>query len=230
MSEIDPWALPQNGGAPGDAGIPGAPQQPQAFIPAAPLNKKLPIVVLVFGVLYVLVSLAEVFVLNREASLFSQSLANPGGVTQDTVNQAQSDDNTVKVVSDAAFVVFIGALISIGAWQRSLNTSLGFVGARRAVFRRAGYVYFRATWLISLLLSLFLSASSNSNDIASLQDAINHDHEYMLYYGLRALAGVVLIFFAVRLKKFSEEGFARVNFARVNRDSFNADAFKADGV
>ena len=147
--------------------------------------------------------------LNHEVSLANQMLANPAGVTQDTVNQAQSDDNTIHAVSVAAFVVFIGTLISIGAWQRSLNTALGSIGARQAVFRRAGYIYFRGTWLVSLLLSVFLSATSNSN-VDSIQDVVGHDHEYMVYYGLRAVVGVVLIFFAFRLRKFSQEGVARL--------------------
>jgi hypothetical protein len=211
MSEIDPWALPQAGVSDAGAGIPGtAPRQ--AVRPAAPLNKTLPIVVLALGVLYVVVSLVEVFVLNNEISLANQ-LNNATSVTQDQINQAQSDDNTINAVSWIALIVFLGTLFAIGAWQRSLNRTLGSVGARRAVFNRAGYVYFRATWLVSILLSLFLSATSNNNNDNTIQDVINHDHEYMLYYGLRAVVGVVLIFFAFRLKKISEEGVARLGGA-----------------
>jgi hypothetical protein len=190
------------------AGIPGVAPQP-VFQRAAPLNRTLPIVVMALGVLYVLVSLIEVFVVNNEVSfLNSVDLTN---VTQDQLNQAQSDDNAISTVSVLALVVFLGTLVAIGVWQRSLNRTLGSVGARRAVFNRAGYRYFRGTWLVSILLSVFLQATTNSNNVNSVQDAINHDHELMLYYGLRAVVGVVLIFFAFRLKKISEEGVARLS-------------------
>lgn len=207
MSEIDPWALPQGGVNTAGAGIPGAAPQP-VIQPVAPLNRTLPIVVMALGVLYVLVSLIEVFVINNEVS-FANSL-DINNITQDQVNQAQSDDNAISTVSVLALIVFLGTLIAIGVWQRSLNRTLGSVGARKAVFNRAGYVYFRATWLISILLSVFLQATTNNNNLSSIQDAINHDHELMLYYGLRAIVGVVLIFFAFRLKKISEEGVARL--------------------
>jgi hypothetical protein len=207
MSEIDPWALPQGGPAPTDAGIPLTPAAPRAFIPAAPLNRTLPIVVIALGVLYVLVSLGQIFMLDHEVSLASQLQANPFSVT---VGQAQSADDAVNTMSVVTLIVFIGTLVAIGAWQRSLNATLGSVGARQAVFRRAGYVYFRATWLVSLLLSIALQATNANADDESLQDVINHGHEYMVYYGLRALVGVVLIFFALRLTKISEEGVARL--------------------
>ena len=217
MSEIDPWALPQGGANTGgygtsDAGIPGtAPQQ--VFQSVAPLNRTLPIVVLALGVLYVLVSLIEVFVLNNEVS-FANSI-DPNNVTQDQVTQAQSDDNAITTVSVIALIVFLGTLIAIGVWQRSLNRTLGSVGARKAVFNRAGYVYFRGAWLVSILLSIFLQATTNNNGSGTIQDAVSHDHKLMLYYGLRAVVGVVLIFFAFRLKKISEEGVARLGGARL---------------
>ena len=213
MSEIDPWALPQGGAYDAGAGIPGA--APRFLAPTtAPLNKTLPIVVMVLGVLYVAVSVVEIFVLSNEVSFANQlsGLINGGGSpTQDQINQAQSDDNTINAVSWAALVVFLGTLFAIGAWQRSLNRTLGSVGARRAVFQRAGYVYFRATWVISIALSFFLQVSTNNGDTTTLQDVINHDHEFIVYYGLRALVGVVLIFFAFRLKKISEEGVGRLS-------------------
>jgi hypothetical protein len=207
MSEIDPWALPQGAAGPADAGIPASAAPRPVFIPAAPLNRTLPIVVICLGVLYVLVSLAQVFVLNHEVSLANDLLANPYSVTQ---SQAQSADNAVNSVSVATFVVFIGTLVAIGAWQRSLNTTLGSIGARQAVFRRAGYAYFRGTWLVSLVLSLVLQVTNTNAEDQSVQDVITHDHDYMVYYGLRALVGVVLLFFAFRLKKFSQEGVARL--------------------
>jgi hypothetical protein len=210
MSEIDPWAPPRRGLKDAAAGIPGTAPRPR-MIMAAPLNKMLPILVMVLGVFYVAVSLVEIFVLNNEVSL-ADSIIGANGATQDQVSQAQGDDNTISTVSGIALVVFLGTLAAIIVWQRSLNRTLGSVGARRAVFSRAGYVYFRGAWLISVLLSVFLSTTSNDNE-NTLQDVINHDHEVMLYYGARALVGVVLIFFAFRLKKISEEGVARLGGA-----------------
>jgi hypothetical protein len=178
---------------------------------AAPLNKVLPILVLALGALYVLVSVVEIFVINNEVS-FANSLVNATGVTQDQVNQAQSDDNAIRTVSWIAVAVFIATLIAIGAWQRALNRTLGSVGARQAVFKRAGYVYFRATWLASIVVS-FLVQTTNNNDEESIQDAIGHDHVLMFYFGLRAAVGVVLLVFAFRLKRISEEAVGRLTAA-----------------
>ena len=211
MSEIDPWALPQGGPSSAGAGIPGAAPRPRMVL-ASPLNKALPIVVMVLGVLYVAVSLVEVFVVNNEVSLLN-SVIGASGVTQDQLNQAQSDDNAINSVATIALVVFVGTLVSIFVWQRSLNRALGSVGARRAVFARAGYVYFRGAWAVSFLISLLLTTTSSNDNQVTIQDAINHDHELMLYYGARSLVGVVLLFFAFRLKKISEDGVARLGGA-----------------
>jgi hypothetical protein len=210
MSEIDPWALPQGGPGAVGAGLPGggyfAPQ------PAQPLNTKLPFVVIGFGVLYVLVSIVQIFEFGRDASLAGQILGQSynSGDQADLLAKVQSTDNVISTVSWITLLVFLGTLFSINAWQKSLSMTLGSVGARQAVFRRAGYQYFRATWLVSIGLSLLLSFTSASNDAESAQGVISHDHEFMVYYGVRALVGLVLIFFALRLKKFSEEGVARV--------------------
>jgi hypothetical protein len=211
MSEIDPWALPGDTALAGAAGLPvGAP----AYRPVQPLNTKLPWVVIGFGVLYVLVSLVEVYCNYREVTLLNQlnALASGGTApTQDQFNQLTSDDHAITTVSWIALVVFLGALFAIRAWQGSLNAALGSVGARRAVFNRAGYIYFRGAWVVSILLSVFLQVTTNNDQNASVQDAVNHDHAYMIYFSLRALVGVVLIFFAYRLKKISEEGVARLS-------------------
>jgi hypothetical protein len=209
MSEIDPWALPQGGVNDAGAGIPGVAPRPRMVL-AAPLNKTLPIVVMVLGVLYVAVSLIEVFVANNEVSLLN-AVIGANSVTQDQLNQAQSDDNTINSVATIALLVFLGTLVAIFVWQRSLNRTLGSVGARRAVFSRAGYVYFRGAWAVSFLISILLT--TNNDNQVTIQDAVNHDHELMLYYGARALVGVVLLFFAFRLKKISEEGVARMGGA-----------------
>jgi hypothetical protein len=210
MSEIDPWALPQGGVDDAGAGIPGAAPQPRMVL-AAPLNKTLPIVVMALGVLYVAVSLIEVFAANNEVSLLN-AVIGTNSVTQDQLNQAQNDDNTINSVATVALLVFLGTLVAIFVWQRSLNRTLGSVGARRAVFSRAGYVYFRGAWAVSFLISILLTTTNNDNQL-TIQDAVNHDHELMLYYGARSLVGVVLLFFAFRLKKISEEGVARMGGA-----------------
>ena len=81
------------------------------------------------------------------------------------------------------------------------------------MFNRAGYVYFRGAWMVSILLSLFLSVTNSNDNLTTVQDVIDHDHEYMLYYGLRALVGLVLLFFAVRLKQLSEDAVKRLGKA-----------------
>jgi hypothetical protein len=222
MSEVDPWALPGNTAIIDAAGIPvGAP----AYRPVQPLNTRLPWVVIGFGVLYVLVSLVEVYFNYREVTLVNQlsALAADGTTpTQDQFNQLTTDDHAITTVSWIALVVFLGALVAIRAWQASLNAALGSVGARRAVFNRAGYIYFRAAWVVSMMLSLFLQATTNNNQITSFQDAVNHGHAYMIYFSLRALVGVVLIFFAYRLKKISEEGVARLSVGPVGVSGWTA--------
>jgi hypothetical protein len=200
MSEIDPWALPQGGAAATNAGIPGAAPYP-VFQPIAPLSKTLPIVAMVFGALYVVACLIELFVCNHEVSfLNSIDIAN---VTQDQVAQAQSDDNTVKAVSLLAAIPFWGAIITVAIWERRLTRALGSVGARRAIMKRAGFQYFRALWLGSIVLSFLVGTGSN---VASIQDAVSRGHELTIFYGVRAVLGVVLVYFAYRLKKISEEG------------------------
>jgi hypothetical protein len=209
-SEIDPWALPGQPAAAGYAGVPGG---APVYRPVQPLNRTLPLVVLGLGVLYILVSLAEVLCNSHEISLLDRmqdQLAAGGSVTDDQFAQLKSADNLIVTVSWIALVVFIAALVAIRSWQSSLSVSLGSVGARRAVFARAGYVYFRAAWIVSILLSVFLQATTNRGEIDSVQDAISHDHAYMIYFGLRAVVGLVLLFFAYRLKTISEEGVARL--------------------
>lgn len=205
MSEMDPWALPAGGPAGGTAGIPGAPSQPPIVL-AHPLNRRLPIVVLALGVLYVLVSLVEIFALNHRAGLANQ-VVNGGEITE---AQANSADHLVTGISVAAIVVFIGALVAVGFWRRSLSITLGSVGARQAVFARAGYVYFRAAWVLSLVLSVFLNTTQNTVGDYTPEQVVSHDHRVMIYYGLRALIGVVLIVFTLRLKRISEDAVDRI--------------------
>jgi hypothetical protein len=210
MSEIDPWALPQGGA--GAAGIPGGPA-PIARPAVRPLNQVLPVAVMALAALYAIVCTIEIFIVNSQVSLANQlntDLAD-GTINDSQLAQANASDSHVNAGSWTAVVVYFAALIAFIVWERRLKTDLGSVGARRAVLNKAGYPYFRATWLISFVLGIFLTSQANNGDVTSFQDVINHDHELMLYFGLRAVLGVVLVFFAFRLKRISEDGVARLN-------------------
>lgn len=209
MAEIDPWALPQGGV--GTAGIPGA---PAAMPRVASIGRVLPMLVTVFGLLYVVASVIEIFIVKSQVSLANQFNADvaSGGVPADAVAQANASDSHINTGAVVTGVIYIAALIAIVVWERRLKVQLGSVGARRAVFNRAGYVYFRATWLLSFLLGLYLSSQSN-NDASTIQDVISHDHLLMVYYGLRALLGAVMVVFGYRLMRISEDGVARINAA-----------------
>jgi hypothetical protein len=210
MSEIDPWALPKGG-----VGTAGIPAGTAAFARPAlkPLNRTLPIVVMALAAVYAIACIVEIFVVNSQVSLANQlsAAAASGGVTDAQVAQANASDNHIETGSWVAVGIYLVALIAFVVWERRLKIDLGSFGARRAVLNKAGYPYFRATWLISFLLGVFLTSQSNSQNITSIQDVINHDHELMLYFGLRALLGVVLVFLSLRLMKISEDGVARLN-------------------
>ncbi|MBR7838538.1 hypothetical protein KDL01_35050 [Actinospica durhamensis] len=226
MSEIDPWALPQPGPVSGPVSGPvdtaGIPQQHPAYAypvasyplagPLKPLSLIPAIIVMTLGALYVIASIAEIFVINSQLSLINTFNADIAGgtVPDNAVAQAQASDSHINTGSWIATGIYFAALISIIVWERQLKSQLGSLGARRAVFAKAGYTYFRATWVLSFALGLFLTSQSNNNDINSLQDVTNHDHELMLYFGLRALLGAALIFFAYRLMKMSQEGIHRL--------------------
>lgn len=209
MSEIDPWALPQGGA--GSAGIPGsAPAAPRLI---QPLNRVLPKLVMGLGAAYVIACIVEIIIVNSQISLANQlnSAISSGTITDAQVNQANASDSHVTTGSWIAAGIFLASLISIVVWERKLKNDLGSVGARRAVLNKAGYVYFRATWLISFVLGLFLQGQVNSsNSINSVQELISHDHTLTIYFGLRALLGAVMIVFAFRLEKISEDGVARL--------------------
>lgn len=204
MSELDPWALPE-GGAVGHAGIPGQPYRPQITL-SQPLNRAAPIMVIVLASLYALAGIAEIIALNNRASL-AQRFIGGGTITPD---QAQSADDWVTNVSHFSLMIFIGTLVAIGFWRRSLNQTLGSIGAQRAVFRRAGYIYFRAAWIAAIILALILNGSMNATDLQTAEQVVSHDHSFMLYYGLRSLVGIMLIVFALRLKRLSEEAVDRI--------------------
>lgn len=237
MAEIDPWALPQSRArtAGTAAGIPGGPAPAPPPRLGSPIGRAMPILVMSLGSLYVVASIVEIFLVNRHLSLLNgfnaDIAAGSGSLPADAETQLSSSAHAVNTGAQITVGVYLVTLLIIVIWERRLKMQLGTVGARRAVLNRAGYVYFRAAWLVSLLLGIFLTSQSNDDSsTTTIQDLISHDHLLMVYYGVRALVGAILVLFAFRLMKISEEGFARVNFARVNRDSFNGDAFKTDSL
>lgn len=200
----------------------------------SPVGRVMPNLVMALGSLYVVASIVEIFLVNSHLSLlngFNSDLAAGNSLPADAQTQLSSSAHTVNTGAEITAAGYIVALLVIVVWERQLKVQLGSIGARRAVLNKAGYVYFRATWVLSLLLGIYLASQANDDPSTStVQDLISHDHLLMVYYGVRALLGAVMVLFAFRLMKISEDGFARVNFARVNRDSFNADAFKQDNL
>lgn len=214
MSEIDPWALPQSGPTATTAGIP--PQySPYPYPlpgPIQPLSRVLPILAMTLGTLYVIATIVEIFIINSQVSLMNTLTAdvNSGTVPDDALTQIQNSDHQISTGSLITGGIYLAAFLTIIVWERRLKTQLGSTGARRAVFAKAGYTYFRAAWMLSIILSVFLTSQSNAANITTPQDAANHDHELMLYFGLRAVVGAVLVFFAYRLMKMSNEGVHRL--------------------
>lgn len=213
MSEIDPWAMSETVTVnPGSVGLPGSiyTQSPQV----RPLDRRLPRVVAGLGLLYVIVSFAEIFYIDHAATLADQ--LNALIISKQFPSMAQSaqlqaDDNTVGNVSWIALILLAATLIALGMWQRSLGETLGSVGARRAVFRRARYRYFRIAWLSCLLLSLFLQATTVTEYVDSYPGAVDHDHQYMLLCALRAALGLLVIYFANRLRRVADEAVGLLN-------------------
>jgi hypothetical protein len=213
MTEIDPWAMPQATAVnPGSVGLPGSIYEPTQRL--RPLDRRLPRVVTGLGVLYMIVSIVEIFSIDHAATtaqqLNSLITANQFPTLAQSA-QLQSDENAVATVSWIALIVFLAVLVTIGAWQRSLGEALGSVGARRAVFGRAGYRYLRLAWVLTLLFSLFLQATTTNGYVNSYADAVDHDHTYMLYCAVRAALGAVVVYFAARLRRVSEEAVGLLN-------------------
>jgi hypothetical protein len=166
------------------------------------------------GVLYAVVSISEIFYIDHAATLADQ--LNALIVENQFPSMAQSaqlraDGDTVGMVSWIALIVFGAALVALGMWQRSLNEAFGSMGARRAVLRRAGYRYFRITWLACLLFSFFLQATTVAQYSDSFTSSIDHDHEYMLLCGARAALGLLVVYFANRLRRVADEAVGLLN-------------------
>ena len=169
--------------------------------PAARPSSALPIAVMVLSGVYVLLCLVEIFALNNRVSVANKIINDPTSVT---VDQAKSADNLVSAVNGAAIVAFIAMIIVLLVWQRSLRSALAPTGQYQQVLKASGYQMFRVIWLVSIVLAVVLRGSGN---LDTPQDVVNHDHQNMVYYGIRAVLMGLLIFFALRLKRTADNVF-----------------------
>lgn len=192
-------------------GIQGAPQYGAApypqyagyqAAPAARPNSALPIVIAVLSGLYAVLCLVEIFALNHRVSLANSITADPASITAD---QANSADTLVSSLSTAAIIVFLAIVVVLIVWQRSLRNALAPTGRYQQVLKESGYQIFRIVWLVSILLAVVLRGNGN---LDTPQDVVSHDHQYMVYYGLRAVLAGLLIFFGLRLKRASDNAFS----------------------
>ncbi len=213
MTEIDPWAMPHTAAVnPGSVGIPGSIYTPAPRI--HPLERRLPRVVGGLGLLFVILSIAEIFYIDHAATLAEQlnsMILSNQFPTMAQSAQLQADDSAIGNVSWIVLAVCLAMLVALGLWQRSLAESLGSVGARTAVLRRAGYRYLRLAWALALLFTLFLQATTTSGNVNSYQDVLNHDHKYMVYCAVRAGLGALVVFWVGRLRRIADEGVDRLN-------------------
>lgn len=194
---------PQYGGAPYPQYAAGPYNGNPMMQAASRPSSGLPIAVMTLSALYVVLCLVEVFALVHRVSLANNLISDPTSVT---VDQANSADNLVSGLSVVAIIVFLAVIIVLGIWQRSLRNALAPTGQYQAVLKAARYQVFRAVWLVSILLAIFLRGSQN---LDTPQDVISHDHQYMAYYGIRAALGVLLVFLALQLKRASDNAFAQ---------------------
>ena len=167
--------------------------------PTHPLNPVLPIVAVTASVLYVVLCVVEIFALAHHASM-ATSLAD--GTSSVTLDQADSADRLVNGLSIAALLAYLAAFIVYLVWTRSVRSQLAPTGRGAELIKQSGYAVYRGIWLVALLLSLFLNKSVGTGD-DSFQQIASHDHQTMLYFGLRALIGVALAVFVLRFRTVS---------------------------
>jgi hypothetical protein len=174
------------------AGYPGTPPG------VAKPNAGLPVALLALSGLYVVLCLVEIFALSHRVSLANQLISDPTSVT---IDQADSADNLVSTLSIVALLVFLAVIIVLSVWQRALRRALIPTGRYQAVLKESGYQIFRIVWLVSILLAIVLRGSGNLN---TPQDVVSHDHQYMIYYGIRAALGGVLLYYTVRIRRTAD--------------------------
>lgn len=187
-------AMPAATGWPvANSGIPAAPPQ------ASWMNRGLPVMMTILAVVYAGLCLVEMFELTHRISLLKQLT---GDVDADAglLNQIDSAGSTVTALSWVALVVFLSVMVVLSIWLRRLRTTWRMTGRYEQLLKESGYQIFRIIWLISFVLSFFLRGSGTQDTVP---DLINHDHELMVYFGIRAVLGAVLIYFAVRFARVS---------------------------
>jgi hypothetical protein len=164
--------------------------------PARP-NGGLAIAMVALSAVYVVLCLIQIGALSHRASLANSLLANPDSVT---VDQGNSADNLVSSLGLAALAVYIATFIVLAVWDRALRSYWGATGNFQALRRQSGYAVLRIVWVASFVSAIFLRGGGSPD---TPQDVVNHDHEFMVYYGLRAVLGVVLIYFVLRVTRIT---------------------------
>jgi len=213
--EDAPPLTPPYQGAPPFQGVPGTQGTPQyaaapypqyagyqAAPPAPRPSSAVPTGIMALSGLYIVLCLVAMFVLNHRVSLWNKFMNDPTSVT---LGQLKSADNAVNTLGVLALIVFLALLVLLIVWQRSLRNSLAPTGQYQQVLKESGYQIFRIVWLVSIVLAIVLRGNGSRD---SPQAVVSHDHEYMFYYGLRAVVAGLLIFFALRLKRTSDNAFS----------------------
>lgn len=210
MTQIDPWALPQNSAAAGDAGIPNSTATPLL----QPLSKALPITTMIVAGLYAVASLVAILTLNSRVSLMNTlNSQDPSTFTQDTLDRANAADSHVTTAVLIAGGLFIVTIVFWIIMQRKVKAALP-TGAYQAVYKRAGGPAVRIVSWASVVLVVLSQSTSGSAGSDTASQLISTDHRSMVYLGLRVVLGALISFYAYRLMRVTTDGIARINAAR----------------
>lgn len=188
MTNESPFLAPAN-----DAGIPAAPPRPLKP------NRGLLIAMAVLGGVYVVLCLAEIFVLLHRVSLLNQ-LTGDAEADSDLLNRIDSAASTVNTVSWIAVLAFLSTIVVLSIWLRRVRATWGPTGQYQRLLKESGYRIFRVVWIASLVLSVFLRGTGTQDTIHAM---ISHDHSLTIYFGIRAVLGVALVYFAIRFARVS---------------------------
>lgn len=213
MTEIDPWAMPETVSVnPGSVQLPGSIYTSTPRL--RPLGRRTPTLAIGFAALYVLFSIVEIFSLDHAATLAGQlndMITANQFPTLDQSAQLQSDNGTVSDVSWIALAALVATVLMIAAWHASLTDALGPIRAHRALFRHARYRYLQTACALSVLISIFLWATVGKDTVNSYTQVVDHDHLCMLYCGVRVLVGLLVVYFANRLRRMADEAVGLIN-------------------
>ena len=188
MSNESPFLAPAN-----DAGIPAAPPQPLKP------NRGLLIAMGVLGGVYVVLCVVEIFVLMHRVSLLNQ-LTGDVNADADLLHGIDSAASTVNTVSWIAVLAFLSTIVVLSIWLRRMRSTWGPTGQYQRMLKESGYQIFRIVWIVSLVLSIFLRGTGTQDTIHAM---ISHDHSLTVYFGIRAVLGVALVYFAIRFARVS---------------------------